>query len=439
MAVALSKYSDIQVDVYEAAGQFSEVGAGIGMWPRTWNIMESLGLTEDLAKIAVISPTDIPKVAFTLRKGDEPIGHTFHQLITPGMITFHRPDFQAVLLLHLSSTSCRTHTAKRLKTYLYGQGSASKSESSLLPIHLHFQDGTTATCDLLIGADGVRSAVRATMLRDLATKAQSEGHTQEAQEALAGVDPVWSGLSMYRTIFPSQTLSQQLPGHRVLHDPMIYVGRNTQITAYPISRGTGINFAATRSHWEQENTLFEGPWVQDVSRDELLHAFDRWEPEVVALFQSIEGLNRWAMHTVRPLRSYVSERVALIGDSAHAMLPYQGVGAGQAIEDAFLLATLLGHSVTTPATLSRALKVYDAVRRPFSQHVLETSRENGQLFTLNYPGLTFGTPQENRDAKKLQKLQDLCNRVRKNWEWCWLTTLDADLERAVKMLENGSQ
>lgn len=60
MAVALSKYSDIQVDVYEAAGQFSEVGAGIGMWPRTWNIMESLGLTEDLAKIAVISPTDIP-------------------------------------------------------------------------------------------------------------------------------------------------------------------------------------------------------------------------------------------------------------------------------------------------------------------------------------------------------------------------------------------
>lgn len=60
LAVALSKYPDIQVDVYEAAKLFSEVGAGIGLWPRSWKIIEQLGLADELAKIAVVPPTNIP-------------------------------------------------------------------------------------------------------------------------------------------------------------------------------------------------------------------------------------------------------------------------------------------------------------------------------------------------------------------------------------------
>ena len=147
----------------------------------------------------------------------------FHQLIqvpiysSGGMITFHRPDFQTILLEHLSTTSCRTHTSKRLASY----STSPHPTSSASSVHLHFQDGTTTTCDLLIGADGIKSVVRADMLRTIAAQAQSDGRTRDAEEALSSVDPVWSGVSMYRTTFPSETLSQKLPGHRVLHDPMI--------------------------------------------------------------------------------------------------------------------------------------------------------------------------------------------------------------------------
>lgn len=103
-ALTLSRHPDIQVDVYEAAKEFAEIGAGIGVWPRAWKILQSLGLEEDLAQAAVVRPTNLPSrfyasfnafradcffprgsgVAFTFRKGDQPLGLSFNQLITPG-------------------------------------------------------------------------------------------------------------------------------------------------------------------------------------------------------------------------------------------------------------------------------------------------------------------------------------------------------------------
>ena len=60
-AVALSRHPDIHIDVYEAAAAFTEIGAGIGVWPRAWKVLCALGLAEDLAKIAVVPPTDLPR------------------------------------------------------------------------------------------------------------------------------------------------------------------------------------------------------------------------------------------------------------------------------------------------------------------------------------------------------------------------------------------
>lgn len=62
-AVALSRYPDIQVDVYESAGAFTEIGAGIGVWPRTWKILATLGLTDDLSKIAIVPPSEQPRMS----------------------------------------------------------------------------------------------------------------------------------------------------------------------------------------------------------------------------------------------------------------------------------------------------------------------------------------------------------------------------------------
>ncbi|KAH9951129.1 salicylate hydroxylase [Amylocystis lapponica] len=420
-AVALAQFPDIHVDIYEAASQFAEIGAGIGMWPRTWKIMKNLGLDRELAKVAVVPPNDHPQVAFHFRKGDQPEGQSFHTLVTPGgMIAIHRPDFQTILLRHLSS-SCRTYTAKRLLSYTQ-QGSS----SALAPLTLHFHDGSHASCDVLIGADGVKSAVRASLVRELAAHTDNP---REAEELLRAAEPRWSGTSAYRATIPADVLRARLPGHRVLSEPTVYLGKNTQLTVYPIARGTLINFAALRARYDLEDTRYSDTWVEDTPREELLRDFQHWEPEVQALLQCVAHPSRWAIHTSAPLRTFVSGRVALVGDAAHAMMPYQGAGAGQAVEDAYLLAQVLGHARTTRTTLARALRIYDVVRRPCAQRVAELSRENGLLYTLNASGLS-------EDLGGEPDLEDVARRICANWKWAWETTVDADVERALEMVES---
>ncbi|KAI0358146.1 FAD/NAD(P)-binding domain-containing protein [Trametes cingulata] len=431
-AAALSRCQDIQVDVYEAASAFTEVGAGIGVWPRAWKVLCALGLAEDLGKVAIVPPDDQPKVAFHFRKGDQAEGVDFHTLVTPGgMLAFHRADFHGVILRHLSPR-CRTYTRKRLVSYHQN----TSSPHSI--ITLYFKDGTSATCDVLVGADGVKSAARRTMVEELATAAKVNGRPDHVRKLQDAAPPKWSGTLAYRATIPANKLRSLLPDHRVLENPMVYFGKNTQLTVYPIARGTLINFAAMCARYDCEHTTFDQPWVQDVSRDELLHDFDQWEPEVQALFKCIDRVNRWAVHTTLPLPSFVSGHVALLGDAAHAMMPYQGAGAGQSIEDAYVLATLLADPRTTRATLDRALHAYDTVRRPFAHRVQTASRENGLLYTLNYPGLTFDGPARTSGSHARadeKKLAEIKSRICRNWAWAWETTIDADLQRAVRMLD----
>ncbi|KII86085.1 hypothetical protein PLICRDRAFT_309879 [Plicaturopsis crispa FD-325 SS-3] len=137
--------------------------------------------------------------------------------------------------------------------------------------------------------------------------------------------------------------------------------------------GETVNFVAYRTKHELKGTEFDGPWVAEVSAEEFQPGFDGWEPEVTQLIQCAEKCMRWAIHKVKPLQSFVSGRVALIGDAAHAMTPNQGSGAGQAVEDAYILATVLCNSLTSVDTIPEALAVYDAVRRPFAQDIAERS------------------------------------------------------------------
>ena len=104
-------------------------------------------------------------------------------------------------------------------------------------------------------------------------------------------------------------------------------------------------------------------------------------------------------------------------------------------QDGYVLATLLGDSRTTLSTIDRALRAYDAVRRPFAQRVAATSRENGLLYTLNFPGLTFDRPVARADREDLARLAEIRSRVETNWQWAWTTTIDGDVSRALRMLD----
>lgn len=137
------------------------------------------------------------------------------------MLSFHRHKFQQVLLDRLLTTSCQSHNSKRIVSYCYEQPISQSRRRSHPPIVLRFQDGTLAHCDLLIGADGIQSTVRACMLREAAEKSRANGRTREAKELLSGVESRWSGMSIYRTTVSAEALNRKLSRHRVLSEPVV--------------------------------------------------------------------------------------------------------------------------------------------------------------------------------------------------------------------------
>ncbi|TEB28869.1 salicylate hydroxylase [Coprinellus micaceus] len=424
LAVALARYPDIEVVIYEGAQKLGEIGAGIGLFSRPWELICKLGLDEELLKATEIRPVDGPVSTFNYRLSDRPEGLEFFTLVTKGnLMTFHRPDFQNALLRKLPR-STKIYCSKRLLSY---------TQRPTGPVELYFEDGSTATCDLLVGADGLKSAVRRSMFTDKAKVAQSEKRMKEAGEYEASIEPTWCGTNAYRALIPTDRLNARHPGHRVFTQPTQYLGKNGYVIAYPIAKGKLINFVAFTARHDLEGTKFNGPWVSPVDSSEVTEMYRSWEPEVKALMDCIERPLRWAINTVRPLSTYVHGKVAIIGDAAHASPPHQGSGAAQAIEDAFVLALALGHASTTRENLPRALDIYDRVRRPVAHDVHERNRINGQYFTFHHTPLDEDISTE----ETLRRLQDLSYRFTKNWEWAWSTSAEPVVREALELLNSS--
>ncbi|KDQ57982.1 hypothetical protein JAAARDRAFT_177120 [Jaapia argillacea MUCL 33604] len=427
-AVALSRCPGLEVHLFEAAHNFNEIGAGIGAFPRVWKIMQALGLDKDLAELASSrSESGEPEqLSFTFRKSDQPEGLTFYELVTSdGFYSFHRAEFQQAILKNLPS-SCHTYFNKRITTYT--------EPSSSSPIVLKFQDGTTSTCDVLLGADGIKSAVRRTMLENEIANTSQE----EARNLLQRVSPIWSGTVAYRGLIPRPVLEAKLPQHQVFSRAMNYMGQDRHLIVFPISRGQIINVVSFHSKPHLEGTAFDGPSVVNVTKAEMLAEFSDWEPEVQALLDCIEYPSRWAIHALMPLESYISGRVALLGDAAHAMTPHQGSGAGQAIEDAYILSALLVNPLCTRSTLRRALEIYDTVRVPIANRVLEGSRSNGMMYEFNSPGYFQDEVRSKEGAGwDMEKLKEMGEEFERRWMWAWTTTAEGDKQRALEMLSDS--
>lgn len=122
---------------------------------------------------------------------------------------FHRADFQKVLLRKLPRT-CQAHCSKRLRSY---------TQRASGQIEILFEDGSTTSCDVLVGADGLKSAVRRSFLGEKAQWAQSEGRRREAADIAASVEPVWSGTNAYRALIPADRLRSKAPDHRIFKQP----------------------------------------------------------------------------------------------------------------------------------------------------------------------------------------------------------------------------
>ncbi|KAL5526162.1 hypothetical protein ACEPAG_7500 [Sanghuangporus baumii] len=460
-----SQHKRLTVDIYEAAPSLTELGAGVGIWLRTWRILEAVAsgaLAQDLKAVAPPGRDfgDGLRKAFEFRRGDlSPKGKSFYTMEVPfGVLTLHRADFQRVLAQY-AIPPAKPHFGKRIVGYEYADENDRESE-----IVLRFSDGSTTRTDVLVGADGIRSVVRRDVICRLvkcgvlqldpcsySIVSNDDDHVRKLdQDALISdlVEPIWSGTIVYRNLIKLEKLEERFPDHRAGKGPVVYFGKNQHVIAFPITSGGGsaaasdsnstvkadstqtqmINLVAFVSDPAREGTRLPPgkPWVRPASREEVLEKFGGWEDEVLALLELAEKPLAWAIHTVKALPRYsdADGRVVLLGDAAHAMTPHQGAGGGQAIEDAYVLASLLTHPRLTRHNLANAFKSYDAVRVPISQRVTETSRANGMMYECNLRW-DEGADHErganlngdiDEDMNSLRRLADAIMQIHR-WEW----------------------
>ncbi|EIM91630.1 FAD/NAD-P-binding domain-containing protein [Stereum hirsutum FP-91666 SS1] len=402
LAVALSKFnnptSPLSIDLYESQPEVATVGAGISIWPRTQTILRGLDIMDAL-KGEFGGEGD---TGFKFRKSDEPDGgyhfYTFEHPVNPLFV--HRSALLKPLELALSSSPiCTIHTSKKLVSYSYLSLSSSSHGNTNGPITLHFADDTTAETDILIGADGVRSSVRRGMFGHIYSRASLEsGLSEENLKLKKAVEPRWSGTVAYRALITKDRFDCQLKstenegGEKRMWrtTPVNYSGKEKVHTSieyfyylhfivYPISRGTLLNivaFVTVPSAFSARQPYPDKSWVKDVSVQELKDVFDGFEDEVGELIQAIDKVSKWAIHMHGDMPRYVNEQgnVAILGDAAHAMETHLGAGAGQAMEDAYLLSRILTHPLTTISTLPTALKIYEHIRLPFANEIVKTAR-----------------------------------------------------------------
>ncbi|KAJ7045738.1 FAD/NAD-P-binding domain-containing protein [Mycena alexandri] len=392
LAVALSKHTHIQVDVFEGAERFKEIGAGVMIWSRTWRILELLELAPHFAKVADTQPDPAVATGFEYRRSDTKDGFKWNLVAMPYAFAEQLPKGLA-------------HFRRRLVSYEKQAGGE---------IALTFADGASAVCDLLVGCDGIKSVVRAQMLR---VKAK-----EDAQPGLLNlIEPKWTGTIAYRGLIPSTNLpSVDGARHRTLASPMMYCGQNKHVVAYSISQGNIVNFVAFASDLNRKNTAYGAEWVTNCSKDEVLQCFGGWESEVSLLLEREEKPTKWGIHHLEELPFFVTNRVVLLGDAAHGMSPHLGAGAGQAIEDAYILAHVLG--AAAPKSLDAALEAYQQTRLPVANHVLRSSYESGNMYEFNS---RFG-----------DEYSALGPAIGHQWDFLTESTPEGEAEKAMRILRS---
>jgi salicylate hydroxylase len=130
----------------------------------------------------------------------------------------------------------------------------------------------------------------------------------------------------------------------------------------------------------------------------------------------MEKPDMWALFDHPPAPTFYKGRFVILGDAAHASTPHQGAGAGQAVEDAYILSHLLG-KINSADEIDPAFKAYDAVRRPRSQKVVTTSRDASYIY--DFEDESLGT-----DLEKIRERLDV------RYNWIWNEDLEEQLKRA---------
>ncbi|KAI0158097.1 hypothetical protein GGR57DRAFT_510328 [Xylariaceae sp. FL1272] len=355
---ALMKYRHLDVHIFESADEFKEAGMAFGIARNAQAALELIGpsAAQCLQKAGAVP---MKGVRFEIGQGewagsmvDEVDEQTQGKRLTS---IVHRANLLQQLLAEVPKD--RMHASKMLKAAVGDH-----------PITLTFTDGTTHECDILIGADGIHSTVRKFILgeADLAASPRNTGH--------------W----FLMTLQPYDTVRPVLDPTLIdLQDAREYVwgGHNCLLMHNILSDGELVQFAVGAIDDEAASESVN-LWHRDVSANEIKDMFRDWPARLSSAVDKLlcnrtshKALYLWEHPKAH---TYVSGPICVTGDAAHSTTPWQGSGGGMSIEDSLILSTLLGHA-KSPEEAVTALKVYDQVRRPRTQRIVESSFGTGAI------------------------------------------------------------
>ena len=342
LAAALRRRG-MAVRVFERAAAFGEVGAGIQMTPNAVKVMRSLGLYDALAAIGF---TPQALVGRNWRTGREmfrtPLAAECERLYGAPFLHAHRADLHAIFARDLPEADAALGAACT--------GVERRPGSAVA----HFADGTSFEADLVVGADGIHSVVRA---------------------ALFGEQPArFTGNMCWRATVPFDAE----PLGYVSPDGSFWLGPHGHVVTYYVQGGKAVNIVAVAetASWVEES------WNVRSSREELMAGFAGWHPNVLRLFSEAGTVFKWGLFDRDPMPQWSDGRATLLGDAAHPMLPFLSQGAAMAIEDGYVLAAAL-HA--QPGDVPAGLRQYEALRKPRTSRVQLESRERGRTYHLASP------------------------------------------------------
>ena len=332
--------------VYEQADELTEVGAGLTLSPNATRVFRFLGLEERLRDVSV-EPSH--SAVRHYQTGEWLVsrerGPSVEAEYGAPYLQCHRADLHNTLLDNVKANDpdC-LQLGHRFVGLEQDAGSA----------NIQLASGNSVEADVVIGADGVRSEVRGSLF------------TQEA--------PIFTGHVAWRGLVPVDSLPE-----KVTPDSGISIGPERLFTRYFVRRRELINVVAfaRMSGWEIES------WSEHADMDELLKVFEGWNSEVRMLLEAMppELCFKWALFVREPMDNWTVGRATLLGDAAHPMLPFLGMGAATAVEDGLVIARCLEQT----RDINTALATYQAARLPRTNFIMEESTRRVAQLQGNKP------------------------------------------------------
>ncbi|KAE8373905.1 hypothetical protein BDV26DRAFT_296516 [Aspergillus bertholletiae] len=374
LAVGLAR-RNVNFTIYERAASFGELGVGITFTPNAQRAMEALDprVLESFTRVASAPAGGVLRFVDGVREvsgdGGEGHGELFQLQVGDGYKACRRCDFIEQIVQHVPRES--VHYGKSLE-------SLRTAEDGDGGVVLGFRDGTAAYADVVVGCDGIGSQVRGCMFgRDPSTSPRAQ----------------YSHQFGFRGMVPLSHAAAVLGADRT-SSAVIHTGPDAFALTIPLAEAQGMHIEAFV--WDKEDwavadaqTSSGGDskrYVLPGRREEVERAFAGFGPTVRKAVSLLpETLEKWAVFDMldAPVPRYSQGRLCLAGDAAHASTPNQGGGAGLGMEDALVLAEVLGGLVGKQRVdgllVEQALAVYSEVRYERSQWLVQSSRRTGEL------------------------------------------------------------